>query len=519
MLDQGQAAIAGLSRSVAASLEETRAVTGLVGALELSSRRIQKIVGGIALVAIQTNMLAVSGSVEAARAGEAGRGFALVSADIRSLARDASENAGRMEDLVRDIQEQVAAVKRDLEASLFGSQAAASSSHALVSRLAAVTADMGVLRTGAEATLAGVGQRPGFRARSPGRRAADRRRRGGDIGCRRASRHRRPQQASGAEDLAAAIEEIASLADELQIAEALSMDTGGVLTFTARGEHLALPLACVVEIIRPLATARIPFAPPALLGLVNWRGTVLPVVSLAHRHGGPFRPSADAAPASAQSGRIIVVRLPGQHAGLAGIPVESVASPGQGGHQDATLLDLSSLVAELALPPGHAAPSLAAAGHAAPGLAAQVKAAAHTPSRPPSLPAAPQAEMELVRFTAGKQDYTWPLDQVAEIIAAPPILAALPEEHPAILGAADWRGAVLPLVSLRALLGLPPTALSGCRVIVTRAGGATIGLVVDAVKPILRVPESSIDPLPPALTRGTGETGSKPFAGWMAAKP
>ena len=37
----------------------------------------------IALVAVQTTMLAVSGSVEAARAGELGEGFALVSTDIR----------------------------------------------------------------------------------------------------------------------------------------------------------------------------------------------------------------------------------------------------------------------------------------------------------------------------------------------------------------------------------------------------------------------------------------------------
>jgi methyl-accepting chemotaxis protein len=60
-------------------------------------------------------MLAVSGSVEAARAGDFGKGFAVVSKDIRSLARDSGENAGRIKDTVRAIQDQIAAVRRDLE--------------------------------------------------------------------------------------------------------------------------------------------------------------------------------------------------------------------------------------------------------------------------------------------------------------------------------------------------------------------------------------------------------------------
>ena len=53
------------------------------------------------MVSIQTNMLAVNGSVEAARAGDFGKGFAVVSKDIRSLARDFGENAGRIKDTVQ----------------------------------------------------------------------------------------------------------------------------------------------------------------------------------------------------------------------------------------------------------------------------------------------------------------------------------------------------------------------------------------------------------------------------------
>ena len=67
------------------------------------------------MVSIQTNMLAVSGSVEAARAGDLGKGFAVVSKDIRNLARDSGENAGRIKDTVRAIQDQIATVRRELE--------------------------------------------------------------------------------------------------------------------------------------------------------------------------------------------------------------------------------------------------------------------------------------------------------------------------------------------------------------------------------------------------------------------
>ena len=46
-------------------------------------------------MAVQTTMLAVSGSVEAARAGDAGRGFAGVSRAIRNLAENAIAHTGQ----------------------------------------------------------------------------------------------------------------------------------------------------------------------------------------------------------------------------------------------------------------------------------------------------------------------------------------------------------------------------------------------------------------------------------------
>jgi methyl-accepting chemotaxis protein len=104
-----------LSAGVTRSLETTRRSVGLIDGLEGVGRSVEKIVDGIGMVSIQTNMLAVSGSVEAARAGEFGKGFAVVSKDIRNLARDSGDSAGRIKDTVRAIQDRIIAVRRELE--------------------------------------------------------------------------------------------------------------------------------------------------------------------------------------------------------------------------------------------------------------------------------------------------------------------------------------------------------------------------------------------------------------------
>jgi len=191
-------------------------VSNVLATLEKSSRRIEKIVDGIALVAVQTNMLAVSGSVEAARAREFGRGFAVVSSDIRNLSRQSSENAGRAKDVALAIQSQIAAVRRDLEVMAAAAQAEIRKNQAVVDRLTSVEAELtdlgrgsAELLTAADSILNSVRQ---VVAGTQQISAASEEASGAAAQCASAAR----QQAKGAEELAAAIEDIASLADELQ---------------------------------------------------------------------------------------------------------------------------------------------------------------------------------------------------------------------------------------------------------------------------------------------------------------
>ena len=57
-------------------------------------------------------------------------------------------------------------------------------------------------------------------------------------------------------------------------------DASQFVMFHVQDEKFAVPLAEVQEIIRMPEVVRVPMSPPALEGLANLRGTVLPVISL-----------------------------------------------------------------------------------------------------------------------------------------------------------------------------------------------------------------------------------------------
>jgi methyl-accepting chemotaxis protein len=218
-LTQGRGAVERLTRSVEDGMRETEAVAVLADMLEVSGRRIERIVDGMALIAVQTNMLAVSGAVEAARAGEAGRGFAVVSADIRSLARDSAENADRMKDVVRQVLGQISAVRRDLELIGAASKVEITRNQGLAGRLGLAEDEVRALGAGATDILVGAdfALKAAREVLAGTQQIAAAAEEASAASAQAATAAR--QQARGAEDLAAAIEEIASLADELSIAE------------------------------------------------------------------------------------------------------------------------------------------------------------------------------------------------------------------------------------------------------------------------------------------------------------
>jgi len=97
----------------------SRVVGETVTAMETisaGSRRIGEIISVIESIAMQTNLLALNAAVEAARAGEAGAGFAVVAAEVRTLAQRSSSAAQDIGQLIEESGVQVQEGVRLVEA-------------------------------------------------------------------------------------------------------------------------------------------------------------------------------------------------------------------------------------------------------------------------------------------------------------------------------------------------------------------------------------------------------------------
>ena len=156
LVKSSRTAVEELISGVSKALEETNKSSQLITTLEQVSRRIDKIVDAITTVSIQTNMLAINGSIEAARAGEFGKGFMVVSTDIRNLARESAENADRIKDVVKATQDQIVAVRRDLEQIAAAAEAEVQTNKTITTNLATVEQDMAIVLTGNEEILKGA---------------------------------------------------------------------------------------------------------------------------------------------------------------------------------------------------------------------------------------------------------------------------------------------------------------------------------------------------------------------------
>lgn len=103
-------------------------------------------------------------------------------------------------------------------------------------------------------------------------------------------------------------------------------------------------------------------------------------------------------------------------------------------------------------------------------------------------------EMQLVVFDLAAEYYGVDIGDVREIIRMQAI-TRVPGAPPFVEGVINLRGKVVPVVDLRKRLRLKAgEQTKESRIVVVDIGGRDVGVIVDAVTEVLRIPLSSIEP-------------------------
>ncbi len=114
-------------------------------------------------------------------------------------------------------------------------------------------------------------------------------------------------------------------------------------------------------------------------------------------------------------------------------------------------------------------------------------------------------EIQLVVFRLGAEEYGVPITQVQEInrLSAP---TKIPKAPAFVEGVINLRGKVLPVIDLKKRFGLEETTYTDeARIVVVEIASQTVGVIVDAVTEVLRLPLSSVEPPPAMIARITAD--------------
>ncbi|MFZ0954760.1 MAG: chemotaxis protein CheW [Candidatus Sulfotelmatobacter sp.] len=106
--------------------------------------------------------------------------------------------------------------------------------------------------------------------------------------------------------------------------------------------------------------------------------------------------------------------------------------------------------------------------------------------------------LQLVGFHVGREEFALDILRVQEIIRLPE-LTRVPSSPKCMDGVMNLRGKIIPVITLRSRFGLDRVPHDEqTRIVVIETKGTVLGVIVDSVSEVLRIPADSVEP-PPRL--------------------
>jgi len=273
-------------------------------------------------------------------------------------------------------------------------------------------------------------------------------------------------------------------------------------SFVIKDQIYAIPVRWVREIIRLPSITKIPLVAGYVEGISNLRGEVFPIINLKKRLG-----IAEEIPENA---KVIVIEKEGKTFGIIVDRASQVIDVEEENIENAAasnefvknvirmkeelymVLELDNLIENLVENENETEKSK------------EIRDSKTTSSKNEEF--FQENYVQIVTFEMGKELYGFTINEVQEIIRYK-IPSEVPNMPSYVKGIMDLRDSVLPVIDLRIMLNVPATEPDEfTKVIVLQTNNTKVGFIVDRIKEVLRVFESSIKEPPSIIkTRGRNE--------------
>lgn len=125
--------------SITALAKEVENSSDVIRQLEADTTNVGSILDVIRGIAEQTNLLALNAAIEAARAGEAGRGFAVVADEVRTLASRTQTSTTEIQDVIEKLQQAALSAVKAMDESQEQARLSVENAHRTDTSLAEIT--------------------------------------------------------------------------------------------------------------------------------------------------------------------------------------------------------------------------------------------------------------------------------------------------------------------------------------------------------------------------------------------